>query len=95
MGAVLHALLTAARDLFRRRAALQAELIGLRHQLLVLQRRHGRRRVPLRPADRLLWVALSRVWSGWHSAVILFKPETVISWYRRGFRPYWRWKSRG
>jgi len=22
------------------------------------------------------------------------KPETVISWHRKGFRLYWRWKSR-
>jgi hypothetical protein len=51
--------------------------------------------VSLRPADRLLWVTLSRVWPGWRSAVILFKPETVIGWYRRGFRLFWRWKSRG
>jgi hypothetical protein len=24
----------------------------------------------------------------------LVKPETVIGWHRRGFRAYWRWKSR-
>jgi hypothetical protein len=22
------------------------------------------------------------------------KPETVISWHRRGFRLFWRWESR-
>ena len=25
---------------------------------------------------------------------MLVKPETVISWHRRGFRLYWKWKSR-
>jgi transposase InsO family protein len=25
---------------------------------------------------------------------MLVKPETVIAWHRRGFRWYWRWKSR-
>ena len=24
----------------------------------------------------------------------MIKPETVIRWHRRGFRAYWRWKSR-
>jgi hypothetical protein len=95
MVAVLTAVLTGLRDIVRRRCDLEAELLALRHQLLVLQRQRGARRVSLRPADRLLWVTLSRVWPGWRSAVILFKPETVIGWYRRGFRLFWRWKSRG
>ncbi len=95
MGAILFALLTTARDTLRRRTDLEAELLALRHQLLVLQRQRGARRVPLRSADRLLWVVLSRVWSHWRDALILVKPETVIAWQRRGCRSYWRWKSRG
>ena len=45
---------------------------------------------------------------GWHSsgsiayrlcpsvvdAVAIIRPETVIRWYRHGFRAFWRWKSR-
>ena len=27
-------------------------------------------------------------------AIIIVQPETVIRWHRRGFRAYWRWKSR-
>ena len=27
-------------------------------------------------------------------AFIIVQPETVIRWHRRGFRAYWRWKSR-
>jgi len=41
MQAVLLAFLSTARDLFRRRIALHAELLALRHQLLVLQRLRG------------------------------------------------------
>jgi hypothetical protein len=48
----------------------------------------------LNSADRLLWVWLSRLWSGWRSALVIVKPETVIAWHRKGFRLYWRWKSR-
>ena len=28
------------------------------------------------------------------NAITAVKPETVIRWHRRGFRAYWRWKSR-
>jgi hypothetical protein len=64
-------------------------LIALRHQFLVLQRQQGRRRVQLRPADRVTWVVLSRLWPRWPEALLLVKPETVIAWHRRGFRWYW------
>jgi len=30
----------------------------------------------------------------WRSALIIVKPETVIAWHRKGFRLYWKWKSR-
>ncbi|MBA3257584.1 MAG: hypothetical protein H0T64_13185 [Pyrinomonadaceae bacterium] len=73
---------------------MQIEIIALRHQLAVLQRRTNKR-VSLRTADRMLWVMLSRVWAQWRSALVIVKPETVIAWQRKGFRFYWRWKSRG
>ena len=44
--------------------------------------------------DRLLWVWLSRTWSGWRSALALVKPETVVAWHRKGFRLFWTWKVR-
>ena len=55
------------------------EILALRHQLAVLQRRTTKR-PRLRTADRLLWVMLSRVWGQWRSALIIVKPETVIGW---------------
>ena len=76
------------------RAALHAENLALRHQLLLLQRVHQNRRLRLRSCDRLVWVWLSRVWSNWRCALRIVKPETVIAWHRQGFRLYWKWKSR-
>jgi putative transposase len=26
--------------------------------------------------------------------MVLVKPATVVQWYRRGFRLYWRWRSK-
>ena len=68
------------------------ENLALRHQLAVLQRAAPRPR--LRRSDRLFWVLLSRLWSGWTDAVLLVKPETVIRWHRTGFTQYWTRKSR-
>jgi hypothetical protein len=81
------------RSWFQTRAALQLEILALRHQINVL-RRSQRGRVRLTEVDRLLWAGLLHLWSGWRSALIIVKPETVIAWHRRGFRLYGTWKSR-
>jgi len=94
MSTVLIVLFSGLRDTLRRRSDLEAELLVLRHQVLVLQRQQGRRRVLVRPLDRALWVVLSRWWPRWRQALHVVKPETVIAWQRRGFRWYWQWKSR-
>jgi transposase InsO family protein len=90
----LVSVLAILRDSFRTRVALQAEVLALRHQLLVLQRKNQKERLRLSVADRLLWVWLCRVWPDWRSALRIVKPETVIAWHRKGFRLYWLWKSR-
>jgi len=72
---------------------MQLEILALRHQLAVLQRR-AQKRPALRTCDRVFWILLSRVWSQWRSALRIVKPETVIAWHRKGFRLYWTWKSK-
>ena len=94
MLAIILSLFSSARQAFQTRAALQAEILALRHQLLVLQRSSHGHRLRLSRADRFLWVWLARFWSGWRSAVVMVRPETVVAWHRKGFRLYWKWKSR-
>jgi hypothetical protein len=95
MFAIILSLLCSIRQGFRTRAAaIQAEILALRHQLLVLQRSTRAHKVRLTASDRFLWVWLSRLWREWRSALLIVKPETVIAWHRRGFRLYWSWKSR-
>ena len=90
---VLLSFLLTLRTWARSRAALQLEVLALRHQLQVLHRsRH--RRVRLAKTDRWLWVLLSRLWTEWRLALVIVKPETVIAWHRRGFRLWWTSKSR-
>jgi putative transposase len=94
MFTIIFLLFSSIRQGFRTRVALQAEILALRHQLLVLQRSNRGHRLRWGRADRLLWVWLARFWSGWRRALAIVKPETVIAWHRQGFRLYWRWKSR-
>jgi len=80
-------------SVFRSRAALHLWNLALRHQIGVLQR--AARKCPkLTPGDRLLWVWLSRIWSGWRSALAIVQPDTVLAWHRAGFRLFWTWKVR-
>jgi putative transposase len=77
MSALISLLMT-LRDCARSRAALQLEILALRHQLHVLERSHARR-LRLTRLDRLLWVWFSRVWCDWRTALVVVKPETVIA----------------
>ncbi len=86
-------LLSTAAAVMKSRQALILENLALRHQIGVLRRSVKQPR--LKPSDRGLWVLLSRIWGGWERSLVLVKPETVIRWHRKGFRLYWKWKSRG
>jgi putative transposase len=87
-------LLSSLRSCLSTRAALQAEILALRHQVLVLQCATRGRRLRLKAADRVFWVWLSRLWKNWRLPLRIIRPETVIAWNRKGFRLYWTWKSR-
>ena len=78
MISVLLSLLLTLRTWAHSRAALQLEVLALRHQLQVLQRSRPRR-LRLAKADRWLWVVLSRLWTGWRAALVIVKPETVLA----------------
>src|SRR5271163_130095 len=78
---------------FKSQARLEAEIVVLRQQLMVL-----RRRMPSKPkltvADRLVFVWLYRLFPSVLNAMTIIQPETVTRWHRMGFRLCWRWKSR-
>ena len=89
---VLRAVIAFAIASFRSRAALQLEILALRHQIGVLQR--SVKRPKLTPADRVLWAWLCCVWKGWQSGVFIMKAATVVGWHRKGFGLFWTWKIR-
>jgi hypothetical protein len=76
----------------RSRGSLLLENLALRQQLGTYAR--GQKRLQVKPEERLFWVVLSKVWSGWRSTLLIVKPATVLSWHRRASRAYWRWRSR-
>jgi hypothetical protein len=47
---------------------------------------------PRRPSS--LGVALYRIWAQALHIMMLVKSATLIQWHRKGFRLYWRWRSR-
>ena len=77
---------------FKSKAALVAENLCLRQQLLVYQRRRPRPR--LRDADRRFWILARRWFSGWCGTLLVARPETALGWHRKRWKAYWRWKSR-
>src|ERR1700722_14516873 len=79
-------------DLFRSRAALEAEILMLRQQIIVL-RRTAPKKQTFGAIDRLVFVGLYRLFPRVLDALAIVRPGTVIRWHRAGFRVYWRWKS--
>src|SRR4051812_37073182 len=90
--AVTRALASLVRSAMRSRAQLATENLFLRKQLALYQERKVK---PRRSDDatRIILAGLSHVLA-WRQLLLIVKPETLIRWHRRGFRLFWRWKSR-
>ena len=84
MSSLLVALCALVASTFRSRAALEAEIFALRHQLAVFQN-NAPPRLRLHRCDRLLWIMLCRFWSDWRRCLHLVQPDTVLRWHRRAF----------
>ncbi len=77
---------------FKITSTLTAENLALRQQLAIMQR--SSKKPSLRIRDRLFWVFLSRFWGNWKETLIIVKPDTVVRWHRKGFKLFWKLKSR-
>ena len=77
----------------RSRAALGAEVLFLRKQLAYYQEHEIRPR-RLTDAGRLSLALWSRFFD-WKESLAIVTTETFIRWHHKGFKFYWRWKSRG
>lgn len=70
----------------------EAENAARRHQLLVF-RHEMCGRVRINNNDRYYFVQLYLWLPSSLQILTIFHPETLIRWYRTGFRSCWRWKS--
>jgi putative transposase len=77
----------------RSRTAAAAEVLFLRKQLAYYQE-HKICPRRLTDAARLSLVLWSRLFD-WKEALTIVSPATFVRWHRKGFKLYWRWKSRG
>src|SRR5712664_332196 len=71
-------------DLFRSRAALEAEILTLRQQIIVL-RRTAPKKQSFGAIDRLVFVGLYRLFPRVLDALAIVRPGTVIRWHRTGW----------
>src|SRR5262245_31607936 len=76
----------------RSASVLAAENLFLRKQLAMYAERKQK---PHRAtdSDRFMLAQLMRFFD-WPSALTVVKPDTLVRWHRKGFRLFWKWKSR-
>ena len=79
-------------QLFKSKQNLILENLMLRQQLNIYKRKN--KRPKLETIDRVILVWISRTFSKWKSALVVVRPATVIGWHKKGFKLYWRRKSR-
>jgi hypothetical protein len=48
----------------------------------------------IRDGDRIFWLTVMRMLEDWREALVFVQPDTVVRWHRKGYRHYWRRKSR-
>lgn len=77
---------------FKSRTQLQLEIVFLRKQLEILNR--SRKKLQIKNRDRLFFTVMKSIFSNWQQSLVIIKPATVINWHRKGFKLYWKWKSR-
>lgn len=69
------------------------ELLVLRHQLDILRRQVGQPR--LRPADRALLAAVSRLFSRERRRAFFVTPQTLLRWHRELVKRRWTYARLG
>jgi hypothetical protein len=67
--------------------AVAIENAALRMQIAAFQRK--RKRPLLATWDRVFWITLRSLWSGWRHPLIYVQADTVVRWQRERFRKFW------
>ena len=86
------ALLSLLQASLRTRQRLVVENLALRHQLAILKRSVKRPRIE--DSDRVFWILMRCTFKRWKECLHFAQPETLLRWHRRGFKYYWKRKSK-
>jgi len=87
MKAVISSVFSFVLSVFRSRLSMKMEIIALRHQLSVYQRKIKKPKI--QPSDRIFWSFLSKLWPAWKDNLYFVKPATIIAWRRKKFKEHW------
>ena len=74
------------------RTQLALDNIALRHHLAVYERSVQRPNID--DSDRIFWLTVMRMLKDWRNALVFVQPDPLVRWHRKGFKHYWRKKSR-
>jgi putative transposase len=80
------------RLLLKSRKELILENLMLRQQLNIYKRKN--KKPKLENIDRIILVWMSKIFNKWKSALVVVKVSTLIGWHKKGFKLYWKRKSR-
>ena len=94
MNTLLKPLLVTFLGSLKSRAVLHLEVLALRQQLTMIAER-DRKRLRFYPQERWFWILLYRLWPSCLQTLMVFQPDTLVRWHRKGFSFYGRLKSRG
>lgn len=89
---MIKSFLTFILNLFKSRAQLQLENLFLRKQLEIFSR--SNKRVRIKSTDRIFFSLSKILLNNWKDNLAIVKPETVIKWHRKGFKLFWKFKSK-
>jgi putative transposase len=92
MPALLLSIFRFIRLLLSGHQAIAIENAALRLQLAAFQR--NRKQPVLTTLDRVFWITLRRLWSGWRRPLLYVQADTVARWQRERFRRFWARRSK-
>ena len=75
---------------FKSKIQLKLEVLFLTKQIEILQRISPKIKI----TDRIFFIVMMNLFSNWKDRIFIIKPDTLIRWHRKGFRIFWKRKTK-
>jgi transposase InsO family protein len=89
---MIKSLLLFFRKSFETNLQLKLEVIFLTKQIEILQRTTPK--IKTKITDRIFFIVMMDLFSNWKERIFIVKPDTLIRWHRKGFRIFWKRKTK-